>query len=185
MNSSPSKPSPPTQPVSSSDANEAFLSDVEVRAPNLVVVTAEHADPRVSASVQEVLQLLRDVKGLDVVFVADLTECGRELTYGAATEDQAGDLSLSTDSLEALWGEHVVEGRAQHPAGTPGGQGTVGASAGRHIHSRIVLGTGKVYGMLCCISPHDTDSGFRADQRMLRHTAALTAAKIEKSLAPS
>ena len=185
MKSSPATPSPHTHSVSSADANAAFLSDVEVRVPNLVVVTADHSDPRVNSSVQEVLKLLRDVKGVDVVFVADMTECGRHLAYGAAPEDPEGHLSSSTDSLEALWGERVVEGRAQQPPAAPDGKDTAGASAGRHIHSRIVSGTGKVYGMLCCISPHDTDAGFRVDQRMLRHTAALTAAKIEKSLAPT
>lgn len=181
--STPSTPPARTEPVSDVDANEAFLSDVEVRVPNLVVVTADHSDPRVNSSVQEVLKLLRDVKGLDVVFVADMTECGRHLTYGAASEDTAGHLSSSTDSLEALWGERVVEDRAHQPAAADG-TGAAATTAGRHIHSRIVSGTGKVYGMLCCISPHDTDGGFRVDQRMLRHTAALTAAKIEKSLTP-
>ena len=182
-----SRPPTPSQaaPVSSADANAAFLSDVEVRAPNLVVVTADHDDPRVNASVQEVLQLLRDVKGVDVVFVGDMSECGRHLTYGAAPEDPEGYLSSSTDSLEALWGERVVDERAQQPAAAQPGKSAAGTSAGRHIHSRIVSGTGRVYGMLCCISPHDTDSGFRVDQRMLRHTAALTAAKIEKSLTPT
>ena len=38
--------------------NDAFLRNVEVRVPNLVVVTADHADPRVNSSVQEVLRLL-------------------------------------------------------------------------------------------------------------------------------
>ena len=182
MKSSPPPPSRHTGPAFSADANEAFLHEVDVRVPNLVVVTADHSDSRVHGSVQEVLQLLRDVKGVDVVFVADMTECGRHLAYGAAAEDPEGHLSSSTDSLEALWGERVVEGRVQKPAAVPDEKSAAGA--GRHIHSRIVSGTGKVYGMLCCIAPHESESGFRIDQRMLRHTAALTAAKIERSLAP-
>lgn len=183
MKRSPPPPSEHTSPVSSADANEAFLKEVDVRVPNLVVVTADHSDSRVHGSVQEVLQLLRDVKGVDVVFVADMTECGRHLAYGAAADDPEVHLSSSTDSLEALWGERVVEGRVQHPAAAPDGKSAAGAGAGRHIHSRIVSGTGKVYGMLCCIAPDESDGGFRIDQRMLRHTAALTAAKIERSLA--
>ena len=157
--------------------NEAFLQDVEVRVPNLVVVTADHADPRVNSSVQEVLRLMRDYKGVDVVFVADLTECGRHSTYGPAAEDTVEHVSESTDSLEALWGERVVDDRAQHECAQEGH-----AAGGRHIHSRIVSASGKVYGTLCCICVGDTASAFRVDQKMLRHTAALTASKIEKSL---
>lgn len=161
--------------------NEAFLQDVQVRVPDLVVVTADHADPRVNSSVQEVLRLMRDYKGVDVVFVADLNECGRHVPYGHASEDTVEHVSTPTDSLEALWGERVVEQRQHHQDGEPPGHSPLG----RHIHSRIVSGSGTVYGTLCCICVGENASASRVDQKMLRHTAALTAAKIEQNLRDS
>jgi hypothetical protein len=160
--------------------NEAFLEDVDVRAPDLVVVTADHGDPRVNASVQEVLRLMRDHKHVDVVFVADLNECGRHVAHGHAQEDSLEHVSAPTDSLEALWGERVVEDRLQQdcvPVGLP--------TAGRHIHSRIVSEGGTFYGTLCCICAEPGGAMPRVDQKMLRHTAALTALKIEQSMRDS
>ena len=39
-----------------------------------------------------------------------------------------------------------------------------------------------MYGTLCCICVGDTASAFRVDQKMLCHTAALRAVKIEQNL---
>ncbi len=160
---------------------------MEVKVAELLVATADQADYLIDGSVREVLKLLRERMGMDVVFVSEFTGGVRELR---AVEQSAGHETVAegqTDSLETTWCQRVVDGRLPElvPDGAvlqASGQAPPAACPiGTYLSTPIVLGSGEVYGTLCCFSFGVNPKVTELDVKKLRYTADLTAKKIDRS----
>lgn len=85
--------------------------DLDVRVADLLVATVDRADEGVDPQVQQVLRLLREKLGMDVVFVSEFVNGLRRfwLLDRAAhvPELEAGQ----ADPLEESWCQRVVDGR--------------------------------------------------------------------------
>ena len=160
---------------------------MEVKVAELLVATADQADYLIDGSVREVLKLLRDRMRMDVVFVSEFTGGVRELRAVAQSEGHETVAEGQTDPLETTWCQRVVDGRLPElvPDGAvlqDSGQAPPAACPiGTYLSTPIVLGSGEVYGTLCCFSFGVNPQVTELDVKKLRYTADLTAKKIDRS----
>jgi hypothetical protein len=158
--------------------------DLGVVISELLVATADSSDPLVDGSVQEVLKLLRQRLGMDVVFVSEFVAGQRMFRFVDAAADgpalQAGD----ANPLEESVCQRIVDGRlpeaipdvgALPPAQLPALPFPVGA----HLSTPIVMPDGSAYGTLCCFSAAPNPGLRHEDLRNLRACAALVARKLD------
>jgi len=160
-------------------------SDLEVKVAELLVATADDADVEIDKAVPDVLRLLREKMKMDVVFVSEFIDGMREFKYVDQTPGQEVIEAGGADPLESSWCQRVVDGRlpemmldakpfqAKDPSlATPFPIGT-------HLSTPIVLGSGQIYGTLCCFSFGVNGDTSEQDLKNLKFTAELTARKIE------
>lgn len=158
--------------------------DVEVVISDLLVATAESSDALLDDSVSQVLRMLRDSMGMDVVFVSEFVDGRRVFRF----VDAAGAAPLrpgESSPLEESYCQRVVDGRmpelvrdvARLPdaAALPPTPLKVGA----HLSTPIVLSSGETYGTLCCFSATPNEALRLRDLTTLRHCAQLVARKLE------
>lgn len=160
---------------------------IEVEVAELLVATADQSDYLIDGSVREVLKLLRDRMRMDVVFVSEFTDGVRKVR---AVEQSAGHETFAqgqTDPLETTWCQRVVDGRlpelvADGAVLVASGQAPPASfPIGTYLSTPIVLGSGEVYGTLCCFSFGVNPKITELDVKKLRYTADLTAKKIDRS----
>lgn len=159
--------------------------DLTVIVSELLVATADHADPLLDSTVGEVLRSLRERIGLDVVFVSEFTEGRRVFRYvdrdPRAPALQAGD----SGPLEESFCIRVVDGRLPgliHDAASLPAEldvPPVPFRVGGHLSVPILLADGSTYGTLCCFSTAPRPDLRQKDLETLRLCASLVARKIE------
>jgi len=162
---------------------------VSVEITELLVATAEGADPEIDEVIPKVLRKLREATHLDVVFVGQFKDGQRVFQY----VDMEGDPPMITpgmgEPVEQSWCERVVDGRLPQyvpdryalppEADVPATRVPIGT----HLSAPIVLSDGRVYGTLCCFSYGVTTTITERDMRRLRFTAELAAHHLEKQQA--
>ena len=160
---------------------------VEVKVAELLVATADQADYLIDGSVREVLKLLRERMRMDVVFVSEFT--GGVRAFRAVEQASPSGLFAegASDPLETTWCQRVVDGRLPEliPDGAQlqatGQAPPAACPIGTYLSTAIVLGSGEVYGTLCCFSFGVNPRITEQDVKKLRYTADLTAKKIDRS----
>jgi GAF domain-containing protein len=161
--------------------------DVEVKVAELLVATADEADTLIDNSVPEVLRLLREKMKMDVVFVSEFTDGKRVFRYVDQTPGKEVIAAGGADPLEESWCQRVVDGRLPQliadaaPLQAADPSLATPFPIGTHLSAPIVLGTGQIYGTLCCFSFGRNPQITERDLNKLRYTAELTARKIETS----
>ena len=158
--------------------------DVEVVISDLLVATAESSDALLDDSVSQVLRMLRQSMGLDVVFVSEFVD-GRRVFRFVDAEGSTPLRPGESSPLEETYCQRVVDGRmpelvtdaARLPnaAALPPTPLRIGA----HLSTPIVLSGGETYGTLCCFSASPNEALRLRDLTTLRHCAQLVARKLE------
>ena len=158
--------------------------ELEVVISDLLVATAESSDALLDDSVSQVLRMLRQSMGLDVVFVSEFVD-GRRVFRFVDAEGSAPLQPGESSPLEESYCQRVVDGRmpelvhdvAKLPdaASLPPTPLRVGA----HLSTPIVMNNGDTYGTLCCFSASPNEALRMRDLTTLRHCAQLVARKLE------
>lgn len=158
--------------------------ELEVVISDLLVATAESSDALLDDSVSQVLRMLRQSMGLDVVFVSEFVD-GRRVFRFVDAEGSAPLRPGESSPLEESYCQRVVDGRmpglvhdvAKLPdaASLPPTPLRVGA----HLSTPIVMNNGDTYGTLCCFSGSPNEALRMRDLTTLRHCAQLVARKLE------
>lgn len=160
--------------------------DIEVQVSELLVATADSTDEALDGSIGEVLKLLRERMGMDVVFVSEFVEGQRVFRHVSQAPGVNVIAKGQGEPLEQSWCQRVVDGRL--PRYMADARADPVASAlldqlpfpvGTHISTPIVLKSGEVYGTLCSFSfsPHDNPNP--DDLKTLEMTAKLAALRLE------
>jgi GAF domain-containing protein len=160
--------------------------DIEVQVSELLVATADSSDAELDRSIGEVLKLLRERMGMDVVFVSEFVEGRRVFRHVS----QAPGVNLLTpgegEPLEQSWCQRVVDGRLpqfmadarRDPVAAPLLK-NLSFPIGTHISTPVVLGNGQVYGTLCCFSFEPSGQASVEDLSRLKLTARLAAQRLD------
>lgn len=162
---------------------------LSVEISELLVATADAADPAIDRAVPEVLSLLRQRLKMDVVFVSEFTGGRRAFRFVDRAEG-APELNVDdSNPLEESFCQRVVDGRLPEliadvaalpaSAGAPATPFPIGA----HISTAIRLHDGSVYGTLCCFSRAPNPQLRQRDMTNLKHCAELVAHKIDNAQA--
>jgi GAF domain-containing protein len=161
--------------------------DLDVRVSELLVATSDGADTGVNPNVQEVLRLLREKLGMDVVFVSEFLHGERVFRFVDSAPAAPKIPPGSSDPLEASWCQRVVDGRLPEyirdakPLIDAGATPPTAIPIGTHISTPIVAKGGRVYGTLCCFSAQVNGDSTEHDLQRLKYTALLLASKLGKA----
>ena len=164
--------------------------DIEVKVSELLVATADHSDAALDRSISEVLKLLRERMGMDVVFVSEFTNGQRVFRK----VEQAPGVNVINEGesapLEQSWCQLVVDGRMaeyvpdarKDPVAAPLLK-DLPFPIGSHLSPPLVLSNGEVYGTLCCFSHEPNGSVGFEDLTRLKLTARLAAQRLDSKRA--
>ncbi len=176
-------------------ADPLDANDLSVVVSDLLVATAEHADPAVDGSVQQALRALRQMLKVNAVFVAEVRE-QQKITRSLDRDDQFNLAVGDTVPLEDTYCKLVLEGRLPEyipdvqglaerlPAGTLPAN-VVPAGIRAHVSTPITLGDGRVYGTLCCISSGTLDADEAKALQQLRQCAQFVAKSLGAAPPPA
>lgn len=159
--------------------------DLVVRISDMLVATADAADDGLDGAIGDVLRLLRERMGMDVVFVSEFVD-GRRVFRNVVQPQQQPVLTEGEgEPLEETWCKRVVDGRlpqfipdTARDASAQALLGSVPFPIGTHISTPIVLANGDVYGTLCCFSFEHNPRASVDDLTRLQMTARLAAQKL-------
>lgn len=165
--------------------------DLDVQIAELLVATADSADEAVDGHVQEVLRLLREKMGMDVVFVSRFGDGRRTILR---VEHRPGVSVLrpgASDPLEESWCQYVVDGRL--PRLVHDARPFVAANKvppppfpiGTHISTPVAARDGATFGTLCCFSFQPKDGVGEQDLKRLQYAAELLTARMQKAQPPA
>lgn len=155
--------------------------DIDVRVAELLMATAEGADPLLHPKVGEALNVLREHLGMDVVFVSQFKQGRRTFRVVDSKPMLTKVVAGQSDPIEESWCHHIVSGRAPQlmkdarPFVKNGTLADPGYDIGTHISTPVVLKNGEVYGTLCCFSTDVKDGVSDMDLKRLQITAQLLA----------
>ncbi len=160
--------------------------DIEVQVSELLVATADSTDVELDRSIGEVLKLLRERMGMDVVFVSEFVEGQRVFRHVSQAPGVNAIAKGQGEPLEQSWCQRVVDGRLpqfmadarQDPAAAPLLK-NLSFPIGTHISTPVVLGNGQVYGTLCCFSFEPSGQASPEDLSRLKLTARLAAQRLD------
>jgi GAF domain-containing protein len=160
--------------------------DIEVRVSELLVATADASDAALDRSIGEVLRLLRERMGMDVVFVSEFVDGQRVFRHVAQAPGADLIAEGQGEPLEQSWCQRVVDGRLPQyiadarldPAAAPLLK-NLAFPIGTHISTPVVLGNGEVYGTLCCFSFEPNGRSSPEDLSRLKLTARLAAQRLD------
>ena len=136
-----------------------------------------------------VLDGVRDLLGMDVAFIGEITEGQRIFRHVVAPPDSA-IREGGADPLEATYCQRVVDGRlpqlivdaAEVPEAADLGV-TAELPVGTHLSVPIRFSDGRVYGTFCAFSHQPVDGVRERDLGTLRLLAALVARYLERESA--
>jgi GAF domain-containing protein len=170
--------------------NTAFDDDaLSVAISELLVATADGADPALGSAVPEVLRLLRDRLGMDAVFVGEFVGDQRVFRFIDSVSPEVRFQAGDAHALEASYCQRVVDGRLPERVADlstwPGREALPATpfAVGAHLSTPVVLSDGRTYGTLCCFSHAPKPELRERDLTQLRHCAQLVARKVEAGLA--
>jgi GAF domain-containing protein len=159
---------------------------LEVQISDLLIATADGSDAELDSSIGDVLSLLRERLGMDVVFVSEFID-GRRV-FRKVEQGPGVNLIAAGDSapLEESWCQRVVDGRLpqfiadarKDPSASPLLK-PLPFPIGTHISTPLVLSDGEVCGTLCCFSFEPSGRAKPEDLNKLKMTARLAAQKLE------
>jgi len=135
---------------------DSDLDSVDVA--ELLVATPDHADPLIDPVVAEVLALVRDKLGLQVVFAREIRPVDLNWEFADSGESHS-------DSVEASWGRQQLS--AMQATDT---------AEGLHQCVPVILADGRRYGTLCAFSRNQWTGP--TDLRTLTFSARLMAQKM-------
>lgn len=150
------------------------------------VATADWSDDIRLATISRLLERVRLAFGMDVVFVSQFTNDRRVFRYVNASESAQQLLSVGgSDPLEESYCKRVVDGRLpeviQNAQELPEANAlpvTQAINLGGHLSVPIQLGSGGVFGTLCCFSQRPHPELEERDAVVLREVAAVLAKTI-------
>jgi hypothetical protein len=158
---------------------------LSVRISELVVATADAADPDIDQAVLEVLQLLRQRMNMDVVFVSEFCD-GQRVFRFVDSAPGAPELAVGDSGpLEESYCQRVIDGRlpelVHDAASLPASMGLPATPfrVGAHLSTAVRLHDGSVYGTLCCFSTAANPALRQRDLTTLRQCADLVARKVD------
>jgi len=161
------------------------LADLTVSVSELMIATADGGDEALDQAVPEVLRLLRQRLGMDVVFVSEFVDGQRVFRFVDRSPDAPPLAVGDGNPLEESFCQRIVDGRL--PEAIPDvsalppslGLPPIPFTVGAHLSTPIVLSDGSVYGTLCCFSRRPDDDLRQQDLSTLRLCARLVARKME------
>jgi hypothetical protein len=162
------------------------MDNLKVKVSELLVATADSSDEPIDKAVTEVLGLLRERLGMDVVFVSEFVDGQRIFRY---VDTRPGNRVLgvgASDPLEVSWCQRVVDGRLPEmiprmddlPAKVRADLPKPPFDIGTHLSTPILLDDGRIYGTLCCFSFGVNESVQEKDLKNLKWVAMLVARKL-------
>lgn len=163
--------------------------DLDVRVAELLVATVDGADDGVAPQVQEVLRLLREKLGMDVVFVSEFVDGLRRFRMVDRAPDAPPLEPGQADPLEESWCQRVVDGRVPEyvhdaaPLVAAGQAPDTGVPIGTHISAPIRSADGRAWGTLCCFAQQVRGEPRPEDLRRLKYSAQMLAAKLDETRA--
>lgn len=166
--------------------NELLDPDVlTISISELLVATADAADPEIDQAIPDVLRMLRQTLRMDVVFVSEFVNGQRVFRFVDSAPGAPPVEEGAADPLETSYCQRVVDGRLPelvHDAhGLPGLPRTP-FRVGAHLSTPIRLPDGRVYGTLCCFSTAPNPQLQQRDLTNLRHCALLVSRKVDAAL---
>lgn len=165
--------------------------DLDVQIAELLVATADDADEALDEHVQDVLKLLREKLGMDVVFVSRF-DAGRRTIL--RVEQRPGIALLrpgQSDPVEESWCQHVVDGRL--PQMVKDARPYVAAKKvpeppfpiGTHLSTPVASRDGATFGTLCCFSLEPQEGVGEQDLKRLKYAAELLTARMRQARGPA
>lgn len=158
----------------------------EIQVSDLLIATADSSDAELDGAIGEVLSLLRERLGMDVVFVSEFIDGQR--VFKRVEQAPGVKIIAAGDGapLEESWCQRVVDGRlpqyiadAKRDASAAPLLKELPFPIGTHISTPLVLSSGEVYGTLCCFSFEPSGRAKPEDLNMLKATARLAAQRLE------
>lgn len=159
--------------------------ELQVVISDLLVATADQADPMLDATLIRVLRQLRDAMEMDMVFVSEFVDGQRMFRHVDARVPGFGPGVGDGDPLEQSYCKQVVDGRmpqlVKDVQKLPqfGELPKVGISVGAHLSTPVTLEDGTVFGTLCCFSTRPNLALRQQDLVNLQRAAALVARKLD------
>lgn len=161
--------------------------DLSIRVSELLVATADASDELIDRAVGDMLVLLRERAQMDVVFVSEFVDGKQVFHYVDASQLQPVMEVGGSEVLERTWCQRVVDGRLpemvtnalQYP--DRDALPKPAFDIGTYLSTPIRLGSGQVYGTLCCLSFSPLESVHQRDLQNLKSVAQLVAKKIDRS----
>lgn len=160
--------------------------DVDVKFSEILIATSDSSDSLIDKEVTEVLALLKEKLSMDIVFVSEFIENKRVIRY--VNSDQNLVKLDSFEPLEKTWCKMMVDQKipefisdvSQYSGVLP----EVEAKLGTFISAPVVLGSGDVYGTVCCLSYSPVLSVGYKDLSNLKSVASLISKKIDAKNKP-
>lgn len=159
--------------------------DLDIAVSELLVATADETHPLIDDAVGEVLPVLRQKLGMDVVFVSEFVDGERVFRYVDRSQHETVIRPGQSNPIEESVCLRVVDGRlpelipdmAELPkdSDVPPLPFRIGA----HLSTPVVLAGGETYGTLCCFSTRPKPELQAHDLETLRLCAKLVARKID------
>jgi len=170
-------------PFAPTDFGEDSIS---VQVSEMLVATADESDAGIDRSIGEVLKLLRERMGMDVVFVSEFVDGRRVFRQVAQAPGVEVIVPGEGAPLEQTWCQRVVDGRLpqlvadtrKDPAAAPLLK-DLPFPIGTHLSTPVVLSNGEVYGTLCCFSFEPNGQVGFEDLTRLKLTARLAAQRLD------
>jgi GAF domain-containing protein len=167
--------------------NPAALS---VQVSEMLVATADGSDDLIDVAVTDMLKLLRQRLGMDVVFVSEFVDGQRVFRYVETAGNRPVIPVGHSDPLEQTWCQRVVDGRLPQfitDASKLPDRASLPAAPfpiGTYLSTPIYLSDGQIYGTLCCFTFSPTEQVQERELKNLQSLASLVSKKIGRAGAP-
>lgn len=158
---------------------------LEVSVSELLLATADYSDDLIDDNVRSVLHDLREHLGMEVIFLSEIRDGQRMFKH---VDSKPGCDLIATgggSGLEASFCQCVLDGRLPrlvHDAATHPTFPVLPVTpfrVGAHLSTPIVLGSGQIYGTLCCFSQSGDESLSLKDLQKLECVARIAAQRID------
>ncbi len=140
-----------------------------------------------SAAIHRILELAREQLGMDVAYVAELTDTSQVLRVVVGDASSFGVAGGATMPLEATYCSRMVAGRVPNAVPDTGAEPelaslpiTAAAQIGSYLGVPLELGDGRVYGTLCAVSHDPTPELAERHVELMRFLAGLIVERIER-----
>lgn len=157
---------------------------LDVRVTELLVATADASDPQLHAAIGQVLALLRERLGMDVVYVGQFVGDRRVYRFVDQAPGRHVIEAGQSDPLEVSWCQRVVDGRLacletdMRARVAKGEAPPMPYEVGTFVSVPLVMPDGRIAGTLCCLSHGVQPRATGKTLSHLRHAAKLIAQRL-------